>query len=582
MFRLLLISAVIFTMLPYQVFAEWLTYTYDTNGRIVLSTKTEHDTAIRTTYAYDNNGNLKSRKTTMEAWRNFAVSTFPVNDNYSFEKDDNGNNLPDVWETAWRNGSSSSPSAAIMNATSTDYSVDGLKFYRLTNGKKDPSSYQYVLSDAIPVSGKATYRIQAYMRYLLLTGATEITVIQVDASNNAILESARTFRSGDGNWNKNSITFTTLDKATSIRIRFAVGGEENAVLDLDKVNFVNVLQANSTTRANISFNGNGGFEKDQNSNGMPDLWETAWRNGASSGSYARRDSNAPGVKGNYQYRLYSGVGDVSSYMYVLSDKVPVTGGATYRLSASMRYNLTKGSTNLSILEFSANGTTTNEIHNTYKDGGWTWNTNSKVFTTQPNTIQIAIRFAVGGEESAYLDLDEVNMELAGAAEVNDNASFETKNSIDNLPDLWTTAWRNGTSIHPSAQRELTDTLGYTDGITIFRLFSGTGDANSYQFAHSSLIPVAANVRYSLSAAMRYTLNQSGHAEMSVIQIDSHGNNINENHSSVSKGEWQWHNHYMDFVTLPNTTDIIIRFAVGGEAPGAYLDIDDVRIINNNW
>ncbi|MBY0014692.1 hypothetical protein [Paenibacillus typhae] len=582
-YRILFISTICLLVFPYQAFAQYVTNTYDINGRMTSSTKIENDnTSVRTFYSYDPNGNLKSKKTTTEPWRNFNVSTFPVNDNFSFEKDVNQNNLPDFWETAWRIGSSTSPSATIIKATSTDSSVDGSSLYRLNNGKGEASSYQYVLSDPIAVGGKATYRIQAYMRYLLSAGVAEMTVIQADAGNNTIQQSSRSFKSGGGKWNKNSITFDTLEKATSIRIRFAVGGEENATLDIDKVTFANVIQATSTAKAKIAFNGNSSFEKDQNNDGKPDQWDVSWRNGTSSGAFAAIVSYLPGVEGKNQYRLFSGTGDAASYMYALSEKVPVAGGATYKLSVSMLYALSQGSANMSILEFAADGSTTNEIHNVYRNGGWSWKVNSKTFTAQPNTTHIAIRFAVGGEVSAYLDIDQVQIELAGAADINDNASFETKDNTNNLPDLWTTAWRNGTSANPSAERVLIDTLGFTEGLCMYRLFGGTGTTNSYQYAHSSPIPVAASVTYTLSAAMRYTLNQGGHAEMSVIQLDKNGTNIGEAHSTASNGGWQWHNQYMDIVTLPNTTHIIIRFAVGGEASGAYLDIDDVRIINKSW
>lgn len=315
-------------------------------------------------------------------------------------------------------------------------------------------------------------------------------------------------------------------------------------------------------------------------NGKPDLWELTWRNGNSQGSYARSESNGS-IEGTHHYQLFSGTGDPSSFVYALSDKVAVTGGASYQLSASMRYNLLIGNAVMSVMEFTDSGATTNENHLNIKKGQGGWNLNSISFTAKPSTTQIAVRFSVGGQEAAYLDIDQVNIALDGAADVNDNGSFETGNNLIGLPDAWGTIWRNGSSINAKAERLLSEFTSPTDGLYLYRLYNGTGDIASYQYVLSDPIPVVGNVNYSLNAALRYTLNQGGHAEMSIIQLDKAGNNIFETHSTAKNGEWQWHDQYVDFETLPQTDSIRIRFAVGGET-GAYLDVDQVKIITDGW
>ncbi|WP_281944537.1 hypothetical protein, partial [Paenibacillus tyrfis] len=70
-----------------------------------------------------------------------TVSFKEININGSFEKDENGNNLPDFWEVNWRNGTSSEPFAGLAPYDP----VDGANVYRLFNGKGDRESYQYVL-----------------------------------------------------------------------------------------------------------------------------------------------------------------------------------------------------------------------------------------------------------------------------------------------------------------------------------------------------------------------------------------------------------------------------------------------------
>lgn len=247
--RVLILSFVIFLLFPYGVYAQSINYSYDANGRLTVSTRIENDTAIKTTYTYDNNGNLKNQKTYQELWRDFYVSTFPVNDNYGFENDKNQNKLPDLWETAWRNGTSTTPYASIYSPAPTELPVEGSKVYRLFSGNGDPSSYQYVLSDLISVSGSSSYRIQAYMRYLLSVGTAEMTIIQLDENNNTLDQSSQTYKYGNGRWNKNLISFITKENTTHIVLRFGVGGQEGATLDIDKVRFTSTALSTSTLTA---------------------------------------------------------------------------------------------------------------------------------------------------------------------------------------------------------------------------------------------------------------------------------------------------------------------------------------------
>lgn len=99
---------------------------------------------------------------------------------------------------------------------------------------------------------------------------------------------------------------------------------------------------------------NGGFERDQNGNSLPDFWETVWRNGTSAGSFASIQSFDP-VEGSNHFRLYSGIGDSQSYVYALSDPIKIVKGVAYKINTSMRYTLPTGDARITIIEIDNSG-----------------------------------------------------------------------------------------------------------------------------------------------------------------------------------------------------------------------------------
>ncbi|MFB0846916.1 hypothetical protein [Paenibacillus oleatilyticus] len=321
-----------------------------------------------------------------------TVSFKEININGSFEKDENGNNLPDFWEVNWRNGTSSGPFAGLAPYDP----VDGANVYRLFNGKGDPESYQYVLSNAIPVVGGKSYEVRAMMKYTLQSGGTAgMHIIQLDANGKEVGYDAQSYNNGGWKWHNHSQVFVAKPDAKSVLIRFAVGGEDSAYMDLDTVSFKEI-------------NINGSFEKDENGNNLPDFWEVNWRNGTSSEPFAGLVPYDP-VDGVNVYRLFNGKGDPESYQYVLSNATPVVGGKSYEVRAMMKYTLQGGGTaGMHIIQLDANGKEVGYDAQSYNNGGWKWHNHSQVFVAKPNAKSVLIRFAVGGEDSAYMDLDTVS------------------------------------------------------------------------------------------------------------------------------------------------------------------------------
>ncbi|MGG4192500.1 MULTISPECIES: hypothetical protein [unclassified Paenibacillus] len=316
-----------------------------------------------------------------------------VDINGDFERDSNHNQLPDFWEVVWRNGESSNSYAVLAPYEP----VQGKLHYRLYNGDDDAQSYQYVLSDQIPVTGGSAYTIKAFLRYTLPVGRAEMSIIQGDAQGNNNGEIHYTYNNGGWKWNEKNNSFVLNPDTKFIRIRFGVGGEVGAYLDVDKVEL---------TQLDI----NEGYEKDENSNNLPDFWETVWRNGTSTNPFATIAPYEP-IDGKYHYRLFNGLDDKESFMYALSDSIPVLGGSAYELSTYLRYALPLGRVEMSIIQADAQGNNVGEIHNVYGNGAWNWKAHYTRFVVQPNVASIRIRFGVGGEVGAYLDIDHTKLHL---------------------------------------------------------------------------------------------------------------------------------------------------------------------------
>lgn len=152
--------------------------------------------------------------------------------NGEFEQDQNKNNLPDFWETAWRNGNSVEPSAWLY----PDEIKGGTYNYRLFSGMGDAFSAQFVQSNEIPVHGGFFYLIGAKMRYTLHDGGVaQISLIELDINHNIVNEIHTNHQYGYWKWYDQTINYIPHPNAAFFYIRFGVGGEEGSYLDIDDV-----------------------------------------------------------------------------------------------------------------------------------------------------------------------------------------------------------------------------------------------------------------------------------------------------------------------------------------------------------
>lgn len=72
----------------------------------------------------------------------------------------------------------------------------------------------------------------------------------------------------------------------------------------------------------------------------------------------------------------------------------------------MKYTLQDGGTaGMHIIQLDANGKEVGYDAQSYNNGGWKWHNHSRAFVAKPDAKSVLIRFAVGGEDSAYMDLD---------------------------------------------------------------------------------------------------------------------------------------------------------------------------------
>lgn len=253
----------------------------------------------------------------------------------------------------------------------------------------------YALSNPVTIEKDHLYKINAFMRYTLPVGRASITIIETDRNRNIVYESNRSFSNGAWQWHDNFLYLAPQANTEYIQIRFEIGGEENAYLDIDKVN-IDSIEMNES------------FENDLNHNNLPDFWETAWRNGTSINSSVSKPGYDP-IEGTYHLRMYSGTGDPQSFVYTLSDPIPVSAGYSYDMSAFMRYTLPEGWSEITIIEADSNNLVVTEYGRSMNNGGWKWHYHSVLITPNYQTSYIRIRFAVGGEEKAYLDVDQLSL-----------------------------------------------------------------------------------------------------------------------------------------------------------------------------
>ncbi|GGG86356.1 RHS repeat protein [Paenibacillus radicis (ex Gao et al. 2016)] len=313
--------------------------------------------------------------------------------NGNFENDSNNNSLPDFWESSWRYGTNQDSYATLIPYTP----VGGNNYYRLYNGLDDVNSYQYVISDLIQVKPGTPYQLNAMLRYTLPYGRSAMSIIQIDKAGQNIGETHYVYKNGGWKWHSKNEQFVTKPNADTVRIRFEVGGEVGAYLDVDQVSLLEIDL-------------NKDFENDINLNTLPDFWEAVWHTGSSQYNYATIAQFVP-KQGKNHYRLYNGVGDINSYQFTSSKSIPVIGGSAYQFAAWLRYTLPTGYAKLKITQFDSNGAVLDESIQQFNKGNWTWKYKELFFVTRPNATAVKVQFGVGGEEQAYLDIDQIEFKL---------------------------------------------------------------------------------------------------------------------------------------------------------------------------
>ncbi|WP_028594352.1 RHS repeat domain-containing protein [Paenibacillus assamensis] len=257
------------------------------------------------------------------------------------------------------------------------------------------------MSDVIAVKGGNAYELKAKLRYTLPSGMAQISIIQMDSKGNNVGELQYTYSKGAWQWVDTNNRFVVQPETVAIRIRFGVGwAEEGAYLDVDQVEL-------------MSLNEYGTFEEDSNQNHLADFWELNWRNGVSENPFSKLAPYEP-VAGKYHLRLYSGEKDAPSYQYSVSESIPVISGAAYKLNAHLRYAATNGKVQMSVIQRNGKKEIVDEVHYVYQNDQWRWREKLEHFVIHPKATTVDIRFGVGGQERAYLDVDNVTLSFLNA------------------------------------------------------------------------------------------------------------------------------------------------------------------------
>ena len=172
------------------------------------------------------------------------------------------------------------------------------------------------------------------------------------------------------------------------------------------------LDAASSARGADLAVSNAGMEDDVEPDLLVDGWETVWRTGSSADWSARRYANPGDVfMGDAQLRLNSGTGDPSSFVYALSDPIPVSGDQDLVAAAAIRRQLDgQQRMRFSLFEYDVSDSelrvTTLELSDM---PGWVFRVEYQRVSLLPATRSVRVRLGAGGGEPTVVDVDQVRL-----------------------------------------------------------------------------------------------------------------------------------------------------------------------------
>jgi hypothetical protein len=152
----------------------------------------------------------------------------------------------------------------------------------------------------------------------------------------------------------------------------------------------------------------GGFEIPGHA-GLPGGWQTWWTNSGSGATWQYNSGGVDAFEGNSVLRLHVNPGGGS--LFALSDPIPVSPGASFRITCRMRFYFSSNSDRayFSVIQEDGSGRAVdfNEVAAVRGESLWSWIPKSMVIRASPEASAIRVRFGLVAGSESYFDIDSV-------------------------------------------------------------------------------------------------------------------------------------------------------------------------------
>ncbi|AGB41138.1 RHS repeat-associated core domain protein [Halobacteroides halobius DSM 5150] len=274
-------------------------YDYDQNNNQLESIAPNlQATASR----YSSEGNVKYKTKSISAANNLVA-------NSNFENDSNGDSWADNWTTATESGTTA-------NFAWSDTAKLGSKSVSIS----DPTGWAIVSSEMIPYQTGDEYTVSGYVKTVNTTNSVTIKLEFFDDQDNWLDQEISYGLQGTHDWTRVNTIIDQVPTGTA-KVRVSVGlnaGSGTAYFDGIQLEKGTVVSAYNLVE-------NAGFERDSDSNELPDSWTVSSNLAANDGL----DSNNS-YSGQNSFKL---TGEAGTDKY-LKQRINISGDSTTNLTLS--------------------------------------------------------------------------------------------------------------------------------------------------------------------------------------------------------------------------------------------------------
>ncbi|MCM3748341.1 carbohydrate binding domain-containing protein [Paenibacillus pasadenensis] len=396
-----------------------LNYHYNESNQLIKTESPKGEYVFATDFAYDSNGNLKSKKFRKET-RNFLV-------NGGFEKYTGTNGVADGWRSFDGSGVGGTyeviSSEAPAGAKSQRVAVNGMGAGGYLNVVQDVAimgNKSYAFNGRIWIKSINNAKFQIVMQYYNSAGTLVGDSVPVELSK------------ATNDWVSISGINTPPSSAVIARIHIhGTATAANASIDF--------LADSMTITQSTVFNmlSNPGFESNQRLNGVADGWRKFEGSGMAGTFEVATNDAASGIKS--QRLAVNGMG-TGGYLNVVQD-VAVAGNTTYAVNGRVWIkSINRAKFQIVMQYFNNSGALVGEAvpaELTHSTNGWV--TVGGAFTTSATAVKARIHIhgtATAANSSIDFLADSITMAKGSTANLLSNSGFEDFLGFNGVADGW--------------------------------------------------------------------------------------------------------------------------------------------------